>query len=189
MRSVLRCPYCRKRVVIGREGIHRAPKPVGGVRTAVVEKKIAPAQRAKPRGKTACSYVIVGGLFLAAVLAALPPLLIFRDPQASPAVETEALVGAAESFQSAWLAGDLELAETFVIESHRGRLKHWAAPRRAALVASFGERFEAKVTSVEVLQRQSDKAVIRVRFSVRGREQQTFQNWNLVGSNWAVSLE
>jgi hypothetical protein len=189
MSTVLRCPYCRKRVVIGREGIHGAPKPVDGLRTAAVETKIAPARIATPHGKTSWSYVIFGGLFVAVVLAALPLLLVVRDPKTNSVIETEALVEAAESFQEAWLSGDVELAETFVTEAHRERLKHWASPRRAALVASFGERFDARVTAVEMMQHTPEKAVIRVRFIVQGREQHTYQNWRWVGMSWRMVLD
>ncbi|MEX2173059.1 MAG: hypothetical protein WD872_01770 [Pirellulaceae bacterium] len=151
------------------------------------EKKLASVKSKKPRRTPSDSYLAIGG-FIAVILLVGPLLLAFRNPQAHLDVGTEALAKAGEAFQMAWLAGDLQAAEKFVSPEDQTRLKHWAVPRRAALVAGFGERFVARITAVEVIQQTPDKAVIRVRFVIQGREQQTYQNWRLTGTSWKTSF-
>jgi hypothetical protein len=132
--------------------------------------------------------LLFAGLFVFGVFSVLA-LLIIRDTKSPSDVTAEALIERAESFQKAWLAGDLARAEEFVTEAHQERLSHWARPRRAALVASFGERFDAQVSCVEVISQQADEAEVCVRFTVRGREQQTFQKWRRTGAVWKILLD
>jgi hypothetical protein len=112
-----------------------------------------------------------------------------RYSSSDPTRVTHALAERARSFQTAWLAGDLPAARTFVLETHRSSLERWTLPRRAALVASFGERFDANVTDVEVVQQGERDATIRVRFTIRGHQQQAFQSWKKVGSSWSIMLD
>ena len=115
--------------------------------------------------------------------------LVASNRNLGGAAGADVLCEEAEAFQYAWLQGDLQRAKQFVCDAHQGRLKDWAGPRRAALVAGFGREFDAQVISVEIVEQSAAVAVIRVRFVVGGREQLTFQDWKMIGSKWAICLD
>lgn len=96
---------------------------------------------------------------------------------------------AAESFQSAWLCGDIDAARAYVVDSDQLRLAAWVAPRRAALAAGFGAKFQAKIVAVEVTAQHADQAEVRVAFEIRGRAQQTFQRWQRTDGGWRLTLD
>ncbi len=128
-------------------------------------------------------------LILLPVLALpLAPLLLQMGSSKSTDIDSQRLCDSALLFKTALLEGDIPSAMLFVAQEDKPRLEQWSAPQRAALAASFGRSFEGRVTEVEVTQRHAESAVVRVRFKVQGREQQTFQNWERVHSGWVVRL-
>lgn len=184
MGSVLRCPHCRERVVIFRDGIKKAPTLVSRLRARPVKRAVQVgtkiAKRSVRRAVLAATFLAI---LAAGGLAAFHP----GDNGRSPG-KLDGLAVAAESFQLAWLADDVKSAQAFVIGHDLPLLQNWWLPRRAALVASFGERFESRITAVEVVETRAAESTVRIRFVVRGREQQSFQDWKRTAQGWRLTL-
>ena len=183
--AVVHCPYCRTKVVVERDGMRKARKR---------SRRTRHARQAKPRSSTSGqARRRVGNLGLVwaglvSVLVAAGVLAILSSSKQRAPDEQRVLRSAAEQFQSAWLDQDLDTAASFVLGSDRDRFPQWSAPRRAALVAGFGAEFRGRVTTVEIVNKDANDAVVRVAFEIRGRKQQAFQDWKLVDGSWRLSL-
>jgi hypothetical protein len=188
MRHVLHCPHCRKKVVVDRDGIQRALPRVANARSPPIVNPSVTVRKTRQSRKVSSAALVVGSI-VAVVIAGVLLRLVGGGRTADGPVAASDLAEAAEAFQCAWLVGDLALAAKFVSSADQAKLKSWAGPRRAALIASFGQRFVAQITAVEVTQKTTQEAVVRVCFAVRGGEQQTFQNWKLIGPRWRIVLD
>lgn len=185
MGSVLRCPHCRKRVIISRDGIKQAPL-ASGWRPPQIEKAVEAAPKECRRSVLyrVCAFLVLGLVTVCALAAVQRG---GTGPNSS-ARDRDALVAAAQEFQHAWLADDLKSAQAFVLGQDAALLSSWSLPRRAALVASFGAQFESKVTAVDVVETRATQSTVRTRFVIRGREQQSFQTWKRTAEGWKLLL-
>lgn len=185
MGSVLRCPHCRKRVCISRDGIRKAPRLVSRWRERPTEKEIvARPRRNWTRGRCATCASL---LLVAAGVGAIS-MLPARTGEPSSTDGVRALAAAAREFQHAWLDDDMKTARTFVIDRDAMLLSSWTLPRRAALVASFGAQFEGSITAVDVISTDATGFTVRTRFRIRGREQQSLQTWTRTPDGWRLLL-
>jgi hypothetical protein len=188
MSSVLRCPHCRKTVVIEKEGMKQGSKRPTPSPDQMEEHddwvSQVPGRAIHPGLQLALAVMV-----LTAVAAAWMQLLSPPGPAQRADPETQELRRAAEAFQAAWLDGDFDAARAYILSADQPRFESWSKPRRAALVAGFGANFDGRVTAVEVTRKEADQATVRVCFQIRGREQQVFHCWQRTDGNWLLTFD
>lgn len=186
MQSLLRCPHCRKMSAIDSRGMSTT-----SVRAAMSGVKTKPADPVHPRKHLATrsplAWIAIC-LILPILALSLSPLLLRIGPADSD-LESQQLSESARSFQTALLQADMPSALPFVVNDQGPKLEQWWTPQRASLAASFGRGFQGRVTEVEIISMQRESAVVRVRFKIRDREQQTFQNWKRVDARWQIAID
>lgn len=197
MESLLRCPHCRSNLVIDRDGIKQAPKR-GARETEAPESAPAAAvpTRGKPRVRKSNARGTPPGVFIFAAcvvcglaLAISAKLVPLKLSGGSGDDGIHELRRAARAFQAAWLAGELDEAQAWVCAEDQPRFKRWSTPRRAGMTAGFGTKFEARITDVEATSQAADAAQVRIAFQIRGRDQQVFQQWKRINSEWRLMLD
>ena len=183
MRTVMRCPHCRSTVVIESSGLRRLEKPKRKrpKRSQQSKRSAKPEKKPRPRNTSRIVMAIV-----AVFVITFPIVFAFSrsehfDKPSSPQ-------SAVRDFQNAWIEGDHEAARSLVHSEDLPRYEAWSLPRRAALESGFGSAFTGRVTEIQVVQPGTVTAQVRVRFEVRGRPQQQFQDWAQENGQWRLRL-
>lgn len=181
------CPYCNAKVVIEKRGMRKADKALPPTPTSSQVPGAQAATEFGP-GRYNILYCSLSLFALLSVLAAVAmPSILFPNEHGFSS-DKAALRSAAASFQRAWLHDDVETAKSHVIDRDWKLYESWSKPRRAALTISFGNDFQVRNTAVEIVHFRARTAIVRIKFVIRGREQQAFQDWHQVDGQWRLNL-
>jgi len=196
MKSVLRCPHCRKRLVVGKDGLQKiSPSPglgaqVGSLET-VENRRTTPANASRRPVHPGTKKVAVAGvilLSLAGLWATTSSVRQFQGSTNAADRSPHEVASKAEVFLLAWLADDMQTAEAFVMDVDLAFFSQWWSASRASSVASFGRALDGTVTAVDVRPETTDRCEVRLSFTVNGREQQIFQDWVRNATGWSIDF-
>jgi hypothetical protein len=201
MHCVLRCPHCRKRLVIGKNAVQTIGRgwwkrclPGLARMAARFGRRPAPSAQASDPRKAIRSQrhwrVIIAGMVLLSaggLAAAASRLLPLGNPSAGAADGRE-VEACAERFLAAWLAGDLETAQAFVAQTDIPSLRQWWAASRGGSRSPAGQMSGGRIIQIEATLEGGNRARTRLHFKVKGREQQLFHDWTNEADGWKIDF-
>lgn len=199
MHCVLRCPHCRKRLVIGKNAVQTIGRGwwkrglAGLARMAARSDRRPSAQPSGPtntiRSRKRWRVIIAGMVLLSAggLAAAASRLLPLGNPSAGVADGRE-VEACAERFLAAWMAGDLETAQAFVAQTDVPSLRQWWAASRGGSRSPAGQMSGGRIIHIESTLEGGNRARTRLHFKVKGREQQLFHDWTKEADGWKIDL-
>lgn len=197
LKTMVRCPACRTRFVVGRNGARKASREMilagqAEVLAAQASTRAArtPAVAIQPQ-RTSPRLPLYRRYMLALVLPALlVPLLMFalRGPLERRRASTGPgdLSRQATQFADALIANNLDdAAQAAGIEPRE--LTTWWRVRRAAMMAGQGDRVRGELRAVDV-EEQGGSAVVRLTFVVGGNVHVFTQCWEQSTVAWQLQV-
>lgn len=195
LKTMVRCPACRSRVVVGREGVKKASREmILAGQTELLATQAAAAigpqtpteplrvDKALPRSLVRSRAVVVLGL--AVLLVALVTVGLRRSRPTSS--DSLGLRDQASAFANALLVNDLDAAAQAAMVEPR-ELRAWWRARRATMTAGFGKHARGELGDLEINE-QGSSAVVRLTVVVEDRTHAFTQDWERFPSGWKLQV-